>query len=124
MDGNGTAETVEPLLLVENVVHLQRVGLGLARILGTNTENVLGFVCVAERPSEGAAHSDVSILQVLQHQVLHWDWLSINLEALTLVPGDGTGQNQQLGEQEHMQLRSTLITKLPVTQQTLALFDA
>ena len=61
------------------------------------------FVCVAESASEGAAHSDVSVLQVLQHQILHWDWLPVNLETVALVPGDGAGQNQQLGEQEHVQ---------------------
>lgn len=65
VDGDGATEAVEPLLLVENVVDLQRVGLCLARVLGTHAENVLGFVCVAEGTSEGAAHSDVSILQVL-----------------------------------------------------------
>lgn len=64
----------------------------------------LTFVCVAESASEGAAHSDVSILQVLQHKVLHRDWLPVNLETVALVPSDGAGQNQQLGEQEHMQL--------------------
>lgn len=42
VDGNSTAETVQPLLLVEDVVDLQRVRLCLARVLGTHTENVLG----------------------------------------------------------------------------------
>lgn len=42
MDGDGATEAVEPLLLVEDVVNLQRVGLRLARVLGTHTENVLG----------------------------------------------------------------------------------
>lgn len=42
VDGDGAAETVEPLLLVENVVNLQRVGLRLAWILGAHAENVLG----------------------------------------------------------------------------------
>lgn len=141
MDGNSAAETVQPLLLVEDVVDLQRVRLCLARVLGTHTENVLGcgrekkksrmseliylteddlcfffdelfqtfnfnksltFVCIAESSSEGAAHSDVSILQVLQHEILHWDWLPVNLETVALVPGDRAGQDQQLGEQEHM----------------------
>lgn len=64
----------------------------------------LTFIRVAESASEGAAHSDVSVLQVLQHKILHWDWLPVNLETVALVPGDGAGQNQQLGEQEHMQL--------------------
>lgn len=62
------------------------------------------FVRVAKRASEGAAHADVSVLQVLQHQVLHWDWLPVHLETVALVPGDGTRQHQQLGEQEHVQL--------------------
>lgn len=62
------------------------------------------FVCVAEGASEGAAHSDVSVLQVLQHQILHRDRLPVNLETLALVPGDGARQDQQLSEQEHMQL--------------------
>lgn len=64
----------------------------------------LTFVCVAESASEGAAHSDVSILQVLQHKILHWDWLSVNLETVAFVPGDRSGQNQHFGEQENMQL--------------------
>lgn len=42
VDGNSAAETVQPLLLVEDVVDLQRVRLCLARVLGTHTENVLG----------------------------------------------------------------------------------
>lgn len=42
VDGNGAAEAVEPLLLVEDVVDLQRVGLRLARVLGAHAENVLG----------------------------------------------------------------------------------
>lgn len=33
MDGDGATEAVEPLLLVENVVDLQRVRLGLTRVL-------------------------------------------------------------------------------------------
>lgn len=69
-------------------------------MLGTS----LTFVCVAESASEGAAHSDISVLQVLQHQILHWDWLPVNLETLALIPGDVAGQNQQLSKQEHMQL--------------------
>lgn len=64
----------------------------------------LTFVCIAESTSEGATHSDISILQVLQHQILHRDWLSVNLETLALIPGDGARQNQQLSKQEHVQL--------------------
>lgn len=41
MDRHGAAEAVEPLLLVEDVVDLQRVG-PVARVLGTDTKNVLG----------------------------------------------------------------------------------
>lgn len=67
-----------------------------------NFNKSLTFVCIAESSSEGAAHSDVSILQVLQHEILHWDWLPVNLETVALVPGDRAGQDQQLGEQEHM----------------------
>lgn len=70
-------------------------------------------VSVAKGPSEGAAHPDVPVLQVLQHQLLHWDWLTINLEALTLVPGNGTRQNQQLGEQEDVQLLEGTTTTTP-----------
>lgn len=116
VDGNGAAEAIEPLLFMENIVDLQRVGLRLAWVLGTHAENVLGFICIAEGASEGAAHSDVSVLQVLQHKIVHWDWLPVNLETLALVPGDGAGQNQQLSEQEHMQLRAALVPQLPVTQ--------
>lgn len=42
MDGDGATETVEPLLLVEDVVDLQGVRLGLTRVLRPHTENVLG----------------------------------------------------------------------------------
>lgn len=42
VDGNGAAQAVQPLLLVEDVVDLQGVGLRLARVLGTHAENVLG----------------------------------------------------------------------------------
>lgn len=42
MDGNGAAEAVKPLLLVEDVVDLQRVGLRLVWVLRTHTENILG----------------------------------------------------------------------------------
>lgn len=41
VDRNGAAEAVEPLLLVEYVVDLQRVGLCLAWVLGAHSENVL-----------------------------------------------------------------------------------
>ena len=41
-DRNGAAEAVEPLLLVEDVVDLQCVGLCLTWVLGTHAENVLG----------------------------------------------------------------------------------
>lgn len=64
----------------------------------------LTFVCIAEGTSEGSTHSDVSVLQVLEQQILDWDRLPVNLETLALVPGDGAGQNQKLGEQEHVQL--------------------
>lgn len=52
VDGNSTAETVQPLLLVEDVVDLQRVRLCLARVLGTHTENVLGCGKKKRRMSE------------------------------------------------------------------------
>lgn len=42
VDGNGAAEAVEPLLLVEDVIDLQRVGLRLAWVMGTHTENIFG----------------------------------------------------------------------------------
>lgn len=64
----------------------------------------LTFVCVGEGSSERAPHPDVPVLEVFQHEMLHWDWLAVNLEALALVPGDVARQNQQLGEQEHVQL--------------------
>lgn len=64
----------------------------------------LTFVCVGEGTSEGAAHSDITVLKVFQYQMLHWDGLSVHLEAVALVPGDVAGQNQQLSEQEHVQL--------------------
>lgn len=85
--------------------------------------------------------------------MLHWDWLSVNLETLALVSGDGTGEDQQLGKQEHVQLlpnnqqstlalalalasaafhffsssglahRAALVPQLAVTQQALALLQ-
>lgn len=64
----------------------------------------LTFVCIGEGSSERAPHPDVPVLEVFQHEMLHWDWLPVNLEALALVPGDVARQNQQLGEQEHVQL--------------------
>lgn len=42
VDGDGAAEAVEPLLLVEHIVDLQRVGLCLTGVLRSHTENVLG----------------------------------------------------------------------------------
>lgn len=42
VDGDGAAQAVEPLLLVEDVVDLQRVGLALRRVMETHTEDVLG----------------------------------------------------------------------------------
>lgn len=62
------------------------------------------FVHIAEGTSEGSAHSYISILQVLQHQVLHRDRLTVNLKTLTFISGDGAGQGQKLCEQKHMQL--------------------
>lgn len=41
-DGHGTAQAVEPLLLMEDVVDLKCVSLTLCRILETHTEDVLG----------------------------------------------------------------------------------
>lgn len=40
--GHGTAQAVEPLLLVVDVVHLQGVGLTVGRIQRAHTEHVLG----------------------------------------------------------------------------------
>lgn len=81
------------------------------------------FVCIAEGASEGTAHSDVSVLQVLQNQILHRDRLPVNLETLALVPCDGAGQHQQLSEQEHMQLlKSHKKTKVVKNQNTDDIF--
>lgn len=136
--GNGAAETVKPLLFVKDIIDLQGVGLRLVWILGTHTKNVLccgeskneklrnknqfrnvffyqqcciTFVHIAEGASEGATHSDISILQVLQHQVPHWDWLPVNLETLTLISGDGASQDQKFRKQKHMQLLQTVRIK-------------
>lgn len=64
----------------------------------------LTFVCVGEGASERTPHSDVTILEVFQYKMLHWDGLSVNLEAVAFIPGDVAGQDQQLSEQEHVQL--------------------
>lgn len=61
------------------------------------------FLSVGESPPEGPAHADLAILQVLQGQVLNGDGLSIHLEAAPLATCRRPGQNQQLGEQEHVQ---------------------
>lgn len=61
------------------------------------------FLAIGESPSEGAPHADLSILQVLQRQIPNRDGLSINLEAAPVIPGHWPGQNQQLGEEEHME---------------------
>lgn len=42
VDGDGAAEAVEPLLLVKDIVHLQRVGLAMRRVLEAHAEDVLG----------------------------------------------------------------------------------
>ena len=62
------------------------------------------FVSVAERPSERATHPHISVLKVLQNQVLHWDGLPVHLEAVALIARDGPCEDQELGEQEHVQL--------------------
>lgn len=58
---------------------------------------------IGESPSEGAPNADISVLEVLQSQVPHRNGLAIHLEAASLVPGHGSGQNQELREEEHMQ---------------------
>lgn len=60
------------------------------------------FVRVAESSSEGAAHANISVLQVLQHQVLHWNGLTVHLEALAFVPDHGPRQYQDFSKQEHV----------------------
>lgn len=42
VDGNGASEAVDPLLLVEDVIDLQCVGLRLTGVLRAHAENVLG----------------------------------------------------------------------------------
>lgn len=58
---------------------------------------------IGKSPSEGAPHADISILQVLKHQVTDRDGLAINLEAAPVVPGHWSWQNQELREEEHVQ---------------------
>lgn len=110
MDGDGTAEAVEPLLLVKDIVDLQCVGLAQGRLRETNTEDVLGFLCVAKGPAERPPHAHVSILQVLQHQLVDGDGLAIHLVAVTLVTCHRPRQHQHLRKQEHVQLRAALVT--------------
>lgn len=58
---------------------------------------------VAECPSQRAAQSHFSILQVFQEEVLHRDWLPVQLVAELLVVGDGSSDHKYFLEQENMQ---------------------
>ena len=62
------------------------------------------FVGVAERSSERATHPHISVLKVLQNQVLYRDGLPVHLKAMALIACDGPCEDQELGEQEHVQL--------------------
>ena len=46
MDGDGAAEAVEPLLLVEDVIDLECVGLALGWVLETSEEATVLFKCL------------------------------------------------------------------------------
>lgn len=56
----------------------------------------LTLLCIGESPSKGAAHADLSVLQVLQSQVPNWDGLSVDLEAAPFITCHRSAQNQQL----------------------------
>lgn len=64
----------------------------------------LTFIAITKGPSERAAHADVSVLQVFQYEILHWDRLAVHLETMTIVPRNRPGQDQNLREEKHMQL--------------------
>lgn len=46
------------------------------------------FVGIAKCTSEGPSHFHITVLQVLQHQVLNWYWLPIHLVRMTLISSD------------------------------------
>lgn len=100
---NGGSDAVHPLLLVEDIVGLQRVGLAWGGVLETNSEDIFSFIWIAERSSEGASHFHISILQVFQEQFLHRDGLPVHLVGLTLVASDRPGQNQDVLEEEDVE---------------------
>lgn len=58
---------------------------------------------VAECPSQGTAQPHFSILQVFQQEVLHGDWLSVQLVTELLIVGDRSGDHKHFLEQENMQ---------------------
>lgn len=64
----------------------------------------LTFICITKGPSEWAAHANVSILQVFQYEILHWDWLAVHLETMPVIPCHRPGQDQNLREQKNVQL--------------------
>lgn len=121
--GDGGADAVHPLLLVEDVVGLQRVGLAQAGILETDSENVFGFIRISKSSSEGASHFDISILEVFEEQLLDRDGLAVHLECLALVPAHRPCQHQDVLEEEDVELMSIFILQLPVAQQSFAAFN-
>lgn len=58
---------------------------------------------VAERPTQGAAQPDFSILQVFQQEVLHGDRLPVQLVAKLFIVSDGSSDHKHFLEQKNMQ---------------------
>lgn len=58
---------------------------------------------VAECPSQGATQPHFSVLEVFQQEVLHGDWLTVQLVAKLLIVGDGSSDHKHFLEKENMQ---------------------
>lgn len=62
------------------------------------------FIRIPKSSSEGASHFDISILEVLEEQLLHGDGLAVHLERLALVAGHRPRQHQDFLEEEDVEL--------------------
>lgn len=70
----------------------------LRSLLPTHTSLV-----VAEGPTQGAAQPHFSILQVFQHEVLHWDGLPVQLVAELFIVSDSSSDHKHFLKQENME---------------------
>lgn len=58
---------------------------------------------VGEGPTQGAAQPHFPVLQIFQQQVLHGNWLPVQLVAQLLVVGDSSSNHKHFLEQENME---------------------